>query len=384
MKLIYIANARIPTEKAHGIQIAQMCEAFSNNGVEVELLVPRRINPIKENPFDYYEVRKNFKIRKLPCLDLIVLDKYIGRLGLWVENTSFLLSVLFYLFFQKSGIIYIRDKLLLPIAVFKKNVFFEVHGFPKRFFLYSFFIKRTKGLIVITEKLKDLFLGAGLIENRIFIEPDGVDLKKFDIEDKKQTYRKEFNFPEDKKIIGYVGRLETLGKEKGADVLIKALKIIEKDESDVLLCFVGGPLDRIRQYQDFAEKIGLEQENIIFVDQVKHKLIPRYLKSFDVLAMPFPNTEHYAHYMSPLKMFEYMASKRPIAASDLPSIREILNEQNSVLVKPNNAQELAQGIKRLLQDNSFAERLSDKAFQDVEQNTWQKRAKNILKFIKND
>lgn len=384
MKLIYIANARVPTEKAHGIQIAQMCEAFSDNDVEVELVVPKRFNNIKKDPFEYYSIKKNFKIKKLPCLDLIVLGRYIGRLGFLIESASFLLCVLLYLFFRKSDIIYIRDKLFSPIAVFKQNVFFEVHGFPKKFFLYSFFIKRTKGLVVITGKLKDLFLRAGLIENRIFIAPDGVDLKKFDIEDKKQIYRKEFNLPEGKKIIGYVGRLETLGEEKGADILIKAFGIIKKENDDVLLCFVGGPSERIKEYQGLANRMGLKQEDIVFIKQVEHKMIPKYLKTFDILAMPFPKTEHYAYYMSPLKLFEYMASKRPIVASDLPSIREILNEKNAVLVEPNSPEEFAEGIKKVLVDSDIVEKISNQAFQDVQKHTWLERSKNILKFIKND
>jgi glycosyltransferase involved in cell wall biosynthesis len=98
--------------------------------------------------------------------------------------------------------------------------------------------------------------------------------------------------------------------------------------------------------------------------------------------MPFPKTEHYAYYMSPLKLFEYMASKRPIVASDLPSIREILNEQNSVLVEPDNPEKLAEGIKRILADNNFAEKISNQAFQDVQQYTWQKRVEQILGFVK--
>ena len=54
MKLYYIANARIPTEKAHGVQIMKMCEAFVDAGHEVKLIVPKRKNPIQEDPFAYY------------------------------------------------------------------------------------------------------------------------------------------------------------------------------------------------------------------------------------------------------------------------------------------------------------------------------------------
>ena len=74
MKLIYIDNARIPTEKAHGVHIMKMCEALANIKIEeqsltVELIVPKRINKIKENPFNYYDVEKNFLLSYLSALE---------------------------------------------------------------------------------------------------------------------------------------------------------------------------------------------------------------------------------------------------------------------------------------------------------------------------
>ena len=56
MKILYMANARIPTEKAHGYQICKMCEEFSSAGVEVELWAPTRENSIKKNAFDFYNL----------------------------------------------------------------------------------------------------------------------------------------------------------------------------------------------------------------------------------------------------------------------------------------------------------------------------------------
>ena len=52
-----------------------MCEAFAREGVGVELWIPRRINPIKDSPFQYYGVKESFGIKKIPIIDLIPLYK---------------------------------------------------------------------------------------------------------------------------------------------------------------------------------------------------------------------------------------------------------------------------------------------------------------------
>ena len=93
-------------------------------------------------------------------------------------------------------------------------------------------------------------------------------------------------------------------------------------------------------------------------------------------------SEKFKKYTSPLKLFEYMASKRPIIASDLPSIREILNTENAILVKPGSAKALANAIKFALENPDFCAKISKQAYKDVQKYTWEKRAKRILEFIK--
>jgi glycosyltransferase involved in cell wall biosynthesis len=87
-------------------------------------------------------------------------------------------------------------------------------------------------------------------------------------------------------------------------------------------------------------------------------------------------------YTSPMKLFEYMASGIPIVASDLPSIREILNESNSVLVDPDIPKSIINGIIEVITNKSLANKISEQSFLDVENYTWSKRAINILEFIR--
>lgn len=372
LRLVYIANSRIPTEKAHGIQIMEMCEAFAREGAEVELVVPRRLNPIKENPFEYYGVEKNFKINKLPCLDLV----RFGKIGFFIQSLSFAKMAMFYTLFKKADIIYSRDELpLFCLSFLKKNLYWEAHAK-----IYNIFVrrvlKRAMGIVCITQKLKDFYIGKEAGSNRILVSSDAVDIKKFEVQNSKFETRKKFGFPESKILVGYVGMLRTLDMEKGVDIAIKALNFLDKKTALVL---VGGYKKDIDYYKGVVKNLNLE-DRVIFVGQTGRDLVPQYLSAFDVLLAPYPQNEHYKYFMSPLKIFEYMAAKRPIVVSDLPSVREVLSEESAVLVEPDNPRALAEGVKKALEPE-VAEKISERAYQSAKNYTWQKRAEEILDFI---
>src|SRR5574343_570990 len=87
MKLLYISNQRLPTEKAYGLQICKMCEAFADLGIELELLVPTRRNSITKDLFEYYGIRRNFKTKIIPSLDFYwfgVLDRISFSIKQWI------------------------------------------------------------------------------------------------------------------------------------------------------------------------------------------------------------------------------------------------------------------------------------------------------------
>jgi glycosyltransferase involved in cell wall biosynthesis len=369
-----VANVRIPSEKAHGYQICKMCEEFSNRGAEVELWVPVRKGDIKEGAISFYGLKNNFKIRRINSSDFYRYRESPGKLSFWLQSFWFVLHLMF-IEVDKDAIIYTRDAEIGWVFRLRgRKTVFEAHNWPSKGWLYKFLIGRgskNNKVVSITSGLGGLFLKNNWPENKILVAPDGVDLEKFDIDLGKESARKNVGLPIEKKIIMYTGHLYGW---KGADVLADAAAHLREH----LIVFVGGIGP---EFQDFKEKYK-NCGNIKIVSFQKRGAIPFYLKAADVLVLPNKKGEKISEeYTSPLKLFEYMASKRPIIASDLPSIREVLNEKNAILFEPDNSELLASGIKKLIQDSVFSQRIANQAWLDVQKYSWSERVKKILEFI---
>lgn len=367
-EIFYATNVRIPTEKAHGIQIMKMCEAFGNSGVEVELIIPNNKSTINQDPFDYYGVKKNFKITQIWCLKW----SSFGKIGFWVESITFALSASIYFMF-KQRIIYTRSENVALLAkILGKKVVWEAH--MGHFNLVTKLIIYFKiRLVVITSGLKNFYISHGLPKDCILVASDAVDINQFDIEIEKDNERTKLNLPTDKKIILYTGHLYPW---KGTDTLARSSEFLS---SETTIIFIGGtPWD----LASFKEKYS-SMKNIMILGQKSHIEIPLYLKAADILVLPNSAKEDISRlYTSPMKLFEYMTSKVPIIASNLPSIREIVDESMVYFFPPDDPVSLANVIKEVLNDYQQALKKASKTFEVAKEYSWDKRAANILKFIK--
>lgn len=371
----------MPTDKAYGIYVMKMCEALKNVGADVVFLYPKRSNALKKDGiFSYYGMSESFKTKELFSIDLLSF-KFLGHFPYLIGIVSFYISVLFYVLFYLSDYKYIYTRDFYGAAVLKllnKKVFFDAHYLPQTSgFLFKFFLKSNDKIIAISEGLKKELINFGAVPEKIFVLPDGVDLKKFSLNITKKESRKKVNLPQDIKIIIYAGHLY---KWKGVYTLALASRFLKNNEK---IIFVGGKKDKdVPEFLEFIKNNNLK--NIEVLGPKPYALIPYYLKAADILVLPNSGVEKLsAIYTSPLKMFEYMASGNPIVASDLSSIREVLSKENAVLVKPNDEKDLAEGIKKVLDDSKFAEKISKNAFYDAQNFSWEKRAEKFKDILFN-
>ena len=393
MKLLYVANIRLPTEKAHGLQIVQNCEAFADASADVTLWIARRINtPELRGVTDiwaHYGVKRCFALRRLPCIDLLSLvpnrTDALAHLIFMLQLWTFALVALVAALFTRTDVIYSRDELILYVLSFVKprqSLAYEAHtlasGRTGRA-VQRGVVRRVGHVFAVTRKLADDLIELGADADSVHVAHDGIRRDRFANVLDQAAARQAIGWSEGSFIVGYVGRLQTMAMDKGVGVLVEALAKV----GGCSLALVGGPDDTAAELRQRWVELGQDESRFLYAGQVAPDRVPLYLSAFDVCAMPFPFTPHFAYYASPIKLFEYMASRRPLISSNLPSVAEVVADGESALLPPPaDPDALADAIRRLRDDPALRARLADTAYALVmERYTWDARAKAILKVL---
>lgn len=366
MNVLYLANIRYPTEKAHGLQIAKMCEAFAINGVDVTLCVSDR-ETLKEDPFTYYSVERNFEVAKLSSFDFV---EY-GPIGFILYTFSFYLSFLKSSFRKSADIIYVRDPYLAYFLSFSNTPYvWEIHqyfgGYKTRRAL-----KNAESIVFISNGLREYYKKHKLEHKSSIVAPDGVDEDQFDVRESQEESRERFNLPVNARLVLYTGHLYPW---KGVDTLAQASQYLE----DTIVVLVGGTDDDIVSFRRKYEEVP----NILLLGRYPYKDMKYIANAADVLVIPNSAKERISReFTSPLKLFNYMASGKPIVASGLPSVREIVSEKEVFFAEADNPESFAQKIKHVLSNTSEAERRGKQAKEKAREYTWSQRARVILENI---
>jgi glycosyltransferase involved in cell wall biosynthesis len=381
-KIIYISHWRIPSEKTMSPLIMKTCEGLADSGFEVELWLPWRRNPSFRGieTFKYHGVKNNFLIKRLPALDGVVLMP--NKTGFYLLVASFNISVFFYALFRgiiKSAVFYAhdtRDAILL--ILFKPKIFFEIHDFYKSSvdFINKLGFSRASGLIVTNKyKMEKINKEYGIPLEKMLHQPNAVDVEKFSPNISKEEARKKLDLSKDKKIVLYTGHLFGW---KGVDILLELAKYLPEDQ---VVYFVGGTNEDIADFKNKKDKLGIG-DNVIIAGRKPHDEIPLWQRAADVLVLPNTAKEEASKYeTSPVKLFEYMASGTPMVASDLPSIRNVVNENMVWFFEADNAGNLSQVIQESMNNEKESRDKAVNAKKEVKKYTWENRSRSIINFI---
>lgn len=368
MRIFLLYHGRFPSEKAASLFAAQEATSFAHAGTETVLVVPRRIGRIREEAHRYFGLINPLAVTFVPTLDLFFFP-FIGRVAQDVSTAFFSLFSFLYLLSKARRDDWIISNEPLPLLFASLrfgNTLYEVHDFPEnKTFFFTIIFRRMRGILATNKwKAEEITKRFKADRNKIFFEPNAVDVTTFDPPLSRQEAREQLGLP-DGHIVVYTGHLY---EWKGVRTLAQAAELLQ----DVQTYIVGGTAYDIER---FCEKYS-HLSNVHIIGHRAHSEIPLWQRAADVLVLPNTAAEEIsARYTSPMKLFEYMASGTPIVASDLPSISEIAAGR-AILVPPDDPTALAKGIERVLGRGAELEALSAREW--VHDHSWDRRAKRIL------
>jgi glycosyltransferase involved in cell wall biosynthesis len=402
MKIAVIAPTAIPSRRANTIQIMKMSQALANLGHIVHLVAPDANAPgrnLERKQVDdwgeswdalsyHYGLQAvpptpdaapaKFFITWLPSRANLRRYDYALRAVNWARRIH-------------ADLLYTR----LPQAAALSSqagvpTIFEIHDLPKGrvgTLLFHWFLKGRgrRRLVMITQALaEDLQrLGAPAPERSdhpfTIIAPDGVDLTRFVNLPDPTTARASLHPPLPERFtVGYTGHLYA---GRGMELLLALASRL----SAINFLVVGGEPEEIAHLMEQVKNQGIA--NVFVAGFVPNSELPHYQAACEALLMPYQRQVaassggDIARYLSPMKVFEYMACGRVIISSDLAVLGEVLNSQNSIRLPPDDLEAWVEGLQSIQADPVKLNRLSSQARRDAELYTWDRRAQRLLENI---
>ncbi len=232
-------------------------------------------------------------------------------------------------------------------------------------------LRKSAAIIVVCPWLKDLVREINsttpvfLIENPPVCDPPGPEVPQ-----RSTALRAELGL-RDKKIILYTGTLEV---NQGLDIVLEAIPRVVAQEPDALFLFVGGEPEQVKALQDLARDRGVDHW-IRLTGQQPSDAMPGYMHMASILISPRKVGQN-----TPLKIYSYLQSGRPIVATRLETHTQVLDDKISVLVEP-KPDAFANGILRILGDQDFAHRIATEARRRLgERYSWDRYLEHMSQF----
>ncbi len=382
LRLIYPLHERVDLKRARFQQIFQTVHALARKGCQIHLLLGRnRSLPFDQilNSYGLWE-HENLRVHEVSMLrpgadrSLRISWDGIFHWAAFLRSRRLLKE-------KAADAIFMRH--LNSAAFFSSwKKFFPV---PLVFEAHEIFFRTTErrektdrirdqekraysgmdGIVSITGGLAAQMRETFSLSLPLEVIPDGVRLEFFQAIPPR---------PRERRIV-YAGQLYPW---KGAGILVEAMPFVPGGE----LHLVGGSEERILALKEKAARLGVG-ERVFFHGQVPPAEVRNHLAGAALGALPLTRDLISACFTSPLKLFEYMAARVPVIASDLPSAREILTDRvNALLVPPDDPEAWGRGIRELLENRPLAGKLAEKAYEDVKEYTWEKRAERIIRFVR--
>lgn len=378
VKILYLHNVGLDSQKANLLQVISMCTSFARNGVNIELYIPESINKDHNSTVFF---KKKYGYVPLFGLNFYRTKIKSTKINKYVTSRT-LINILKS---SDADFVFVRRHNFVKIALkANKKVIFESHNnlLHNRWKLFDHIFKRNmislsrhpdfKLWVSISENLQNYWERLGVPKEKQIALHDGFDDLLFESRPSIAQARQCLDLPLDKKIITYTG---SLYPDRGIESITRLARYLP----DVWFCVVGGPDKERKFYEDQSRANHIN--NIHFTGRVPHSKIPLYLNASDILLALWSKNVPTINYCSPLKTFEYMAAGKTIVAHDFITIKEVLTDnENGLLVDPSSFKDLLDKTNLALtqKTNLLGDNARKTAFA---RHTWQKRVWAIIQRI---
>ena len=395
LKLFYLSTKDIRKNKADPVHIVKSCKEFVHNGFDVVLITPKTFRnnykKKKSDVWDIYGLKKNyFTLIELPTIILESLGtnfKLIDKLNQIQQFLLFSIYLTFLkitskikrndVFYSKSYIFSYVLEIFRKLKIIKNLHVFECAIFSRYQKTHKFIFDNVDYLYISNNYLKDILIKKySVCENKMSIL--GYISQYEDFKDKMvgiTKARELLNISLSEKIIMYAGKLMPESEE--IEYIYQTAKILYQYSFYI----VGINENKRYEYLDKINSRGIN--NISFIEFQPLTKLFLYLQSADILASYYPSrNEFYKNQINPAKSTLYMITNRPVIMADLPSLRELLNDEQVFFVEPDNVKKLAYTIVYILNHKFESEIKAHKALDYAKENTYRKKYGFISELIR--
>lgn len=223
-----------------------------------------------------------------------------------------------------------------------------------------FLLKLVDGIVATTKSYAETSPVLSRLLERVEMIPLGINRDKFDLTSSYNLNSDHANANAKSEVILFVGQLR---EHKGLRYLLKAMKIVKAQISDARLIIVGDGPQRA-SLTKYASELKVD-DVVSFEGNVTEDILPHYYAFSNMVVLPsYTRRDAFG-----LVLLEAMAAEKPIVASNIPGIREIVSGAG-ILVPPRNSQKLAKAILEILSGNQSVEKMRWHARKNIQQYSW--------------
>ena len=376
MRIECVATSRVPSTTANSIQVMKVCEALAAHGHQVKLCVPAFNEPTAwDSLAELYGLRTSFEIAWLPFRK--ELKQYDFCLQAASDAKEWKAEV-FYTWALQAAVF--AQRRLLPVIM-------EFHDLPSgKFgpFLFKRYISKMTNTLTLcnTDALRqklELDYQFQFESEKIRIAPNGTDPEIYADLPSPLEARKHLGLPQSM-TVGYSGHFYP---GRGVDLLFELAKLLPH----IHFLLVGGNEKDIEPWREYLKSHDILNLTLTgFVSKIK---LPSYLAAADILVMPYGKEIHIStgisttEVISPMKMFDYLASGRPIISSEIPVLHEVLHSKNTIFCPSDDIQSWAAAIDMLSSDSSLRSNMGKNGKLEAQKYAWIKRQAGVILQLEN-